>query len=178
MDENETSELKIDPILSFMLYIQQNMKLTTTLSRLAAAAITQIKPLPSYESRKPDFALISQLPFSLPNTFNHESIIEYRDQPVGDAKYLKTSIGCADDIVYHATRLRSNMEVVAHGIQYSLPEALMEAARTTEAEDCKYIVIKTVGTTAVILENTTAPESKKTLVISPLEPRIAHLSKL
>ena len=155
------------------------MKLTKTLSRLATVALIQIKPCRSYESRKPDFVLVSKLPFSVPDKFNHHSVIEVGDQIVGDAEYLKTSISCADDIVYLASKLKYNIEVIAHGIQISLPEALMKVARTTEAEDCRYIVVRTFRKKpAVILENTTAPDSKKTLVICPLEPRITHLSKV
>jgi hypothetical protein len=89
------------------------------------------------------------------------------DTPV----YFKDAVGCADDIVYASFKAKQNTEVKAHGFDISLPAAMMEASRYTEAEQCKFIVFAHpihlhAKRSSVVLENTAAPpDSKKVLLV-------------
>jgi hypothetical protein len=72
-----------------------------------------------------------------------------------------------------ATTMRTDIEIRAVGLANTLPNAMMEAARRPEAEACRYIVFeyplqkfKKGGLNSVVLENTTALDSNKAMVVT------------
>lgn len=102
-------------------------------------------------------------------------------RPVGEigpterAVWVHSKISCADDICVEASKIASNVEVKAVGMDLSTRAALLEAARSTESETCRYIVVthplvnrKHNGVNAIVLENTapSAATSEKAFVIT------------
>lgn len=132
-------------------------------------------------SRASDFQLISVLPYVTPDGLDMKRPYVYPvhlrpvDEvgPVDRAVWRTAKIGCADDICMEATTMRTDIEVRAVGLDITLPNAMMEAARRPEAEACRYIVFeyplqkfKKGGLNSVVLENTAAADSNKAMVVT------------
>ena len=106
-------------------------------------------------------------------------IVPVSSQNVETPVWVKTQIGCADDICMVALTLEMNMDARAAGINYTLKEAVLEASRTKEAEHCKYILFEEPlhkrgeGKNTVILENTAAQDSDKALLVK-LRPQTPY----
>jgi hypothetical protein len=98
----------------------------------------------------------------------------------GGAVWSNDKISCADDICMLAHRIPYDMEVIASGMQLTVKEALFEAARTLEAERCKYIVFehpilqKKYGKPAIVLENTAAPPTSQDVMVVSLVSQRPH----
>ena len=138
------------------------------------------------ESRKSDFQLISLRPY-LSFDANGRQVIDY-DKPysfyaelttvgeenVANAKWVKETYGCADDIAMLASIIPRNMEVVAAGSVDTVHAALLEASRLKEAETAKYIVFrywiqKHKGFNAIVLENLVAHPDSNTVIAVTLD---------
>jgi hypothetical protein len=93
-------------------------------------------------------------PFAFTNRIEHMHSISN----VNSSVLPKKSYECADDICMIALTLEHNMDACAWGINNTLREATLEAARMPEAEHCRYIRIEAPlhnGAATVVLENTT-----------------------
>lgn len=110
-------------------------------------------------------------PFHYPMT-----IRRLEDTNVTDYVWAKSTIACADDICYEEIRARSNVEVKAHGMDISLSEAMLEAARAKGIGKYKYILFEhplqaRQGKSGIILENTAAPNNASEVVVVTLVPK-------
>jgi hypothetical protein len=98
------------------------------------------------------------------------------DVNVSKHVYGRGAIGCADDICMEAINCRENIEAVAHGIQITLSDAVMEASRYEGVETCKYIVFdhplhsRSGKGFAYVLENTAAPTDATDVAVITLVP--------
>jgi hypothetical protein len=104
------------------------------------------------------------------------TIHRLQDVNVENSVWGKQTIGCADDICFQALQLKyNNIEVKAHGMDITLPEAVLEAARHSDAERFKYILFthpihSRVGKPGFILENTAAPSNATEVMVVTLVP--------
>jgi hypothetical protein len=160
--------------------------MTSILSRLFRAGSSV--ELPSLAermaARTSDFQPISLMPYVTPKgdvdfyrPFQYPAAVRPVTEigPTDRAVWTHGKISCADDICVEASKIASNVEVKAFGINLSARAALLEAARSTEAARCRYIVVthpavnrKYNGVNAIVLENTapSATDSEKALVMT------------
>lgn len=136
-------------------------------------------------SRTSDFQLITLLPYlTMDGKVDYDKPYHFPAKvvPIADAGptdravWVHNKISCADDICVEAAMVPNNTEIKANGLDLSTRAALLEAARTTEAETCRFIVVshpiinrKHKGMNAIVLENTAAASSEKALVIQCVE---------
>ena len=121
-------------------------------------------PFLSYD-KNGELIVDTQKPFEFPTNVQNIS-----DLDVGDAVWLKSTIGCADDICMIAIQLRHNAELTAHGIRETVVSAVMETSRNPDVQQCKYVLFehpilsKKYGKPGIVLENTEC-DSSNVLVV-------------
>lgn len=178
---------KNDPLFLACVVISKNSKqeFTTTMFKslrsLFSSVAHDVPSLPSrIASRTSDFQLISLRPYmenngelNMKKPFAFPVTIKTVDEVCIDSPvYFKETIGCADEIVVSALNSKHNMEIKAHGIDLTVPNAIMEASRYNDAEYCKYIVFehpihKLKKKSSIVLKNSAAPpDSNKVMVVS------------
>lgn len=132
-------------------------------------------------ARTSDFQPITLLPYlTMDGKVDYDKPYHYSAKvvpitdagPTDRAVWVHNKISCADDICVEAVMATNNIEIKASGLDLSTRAALLEAARSTEAEGCRYIVVthpivnrKYNGVNAIVLENTAAASSEKALVV-------------
>jgi len=161
-------------------------QMTSILTRLFRAGSST--DLPSLAERMAastsDFQPLSLIPYVTPKgevdfyrPFQFPAAIRPITEvgPTDCAVWAHSKISCADDICVEASKVSSNMEIKANGMDLSTRAALLEAARTKEAATCRFIVVthpsvnrKYKGVNAIVLENTapSAATSDKALVLT------------
>jgi hypothetical protein len=132
--------------------------------------LISLRPYLDYDAKGRAYANKNK-PFRYPMT-----IRRLEDTNVNDYVWAKSTIGCADDICYEEIKARSNVEVKAHGMDISLSEAMLEAARCEGIGKYKYILFEHPlqsrrGTSGIILENTAAPNNASEVVVVTLVPK-------
>jgi hypothetical protein len=130
--------------------------------------------------RTSDFQLISLRPYlesngelNMKKSFKFPVEVKTVDEVYVDSPiYFKDTINCADDIVVIALKSKQNVEIKAHGIDLTLPDAIMESSRYIDVEYFKYIIYEhpihkyCKKKSSVVLENSASPvDSKKVMVI-------------
>jgi hypothetical protein len=98
--------------------------------------------------------------------------------PVDRAVWLTATIASVDDIRIEGSRAITNVEIRAAGMNLTVPEAIMEAARHREVTGCRYIVFEHPihkylkgGLHSIVLENTMVAESEDKVLVISLIPR-------
>jgi hypothetical protein len=125
-------------------------------------------------NRANDFELISLLPYTtrtgeinMDAPFKYPATVRPLSEagPVDRAVWRTGKIACADDICVEGSLARTNIEIRAAGLDYTVPPAIMEAARRKEAAGCRYVIFEhplhkhLKGLNSIVLENTAAPPS-------------------
>ena len=100
---------------------------------------------------KPDFSsfqLISKLPLDpCYNFYKFIPTLHKTDEKPVNGKYFNHTIGCADDIVYYASKecYKNAAEFKALGINERIKSSMMQAAENLVTTKAKYIIISSVG---------------------------------
>ena len=100
--------------------------------------------LPNFAS----FHLISKLPLDpYYNNYKFVPTIHKTEEKPEDGKYFNHTIGCADDLVYYASKecYKNFAEFKALGIDYRIKSALMQASSNLVTARAKYIVVSSYG---------------------------------
>lgn len=123
-------------------------------------------------NRANDFDLISLLPYTtrtgeinMDSPYRFPATVRPLSEagPVDRAVWRTGKIACADDICMEGSLARTNIEIRAAGLDYTVPPAIMEAARRKEAAGCRYVIFEhplhkhLKGLNSIVLENTAAP---------------------
>ena len=116
----------------------------SSLYNYVRSSLNHSKISPRFEA----FDLISKVP-SAPYYNNYKFIptIHKTEEKPEDGKYFNHTIGCADDLVYFATKEchKNAAEFKALGIDERIKSSMMQAASNLVTAKAKYIVISSAG---------------------------------
>jgi len=94
------------------------------------------------------FQLLSKLPLDpYYNFYKFIPTLHKTDEKPENGKYFNHTIGCADDLVYYASKecYENGAEFKALGINERIKSSIMQAASNIIISKAKYIIISSVG---------------------------------